>query len=312
MSRAIRDYRTWVSDGSRWSSYRPRNDDVIVATYPKSGTTWTQQIVTSLIFQTSEALPVTRLAPWLDRRTGPLDHILETLERQTHRHQIKSHIPFDGMPYHGNVKYVYVARDGRDACLSYHHHCRGYTPENLQRLDAIGASDPKLGGPIPRAPEDAAVFFRTWISEGVAGEPDGSPGLSWFGFEKSFWAARHLPNVLLVHYRDLKADLDGEMRRIARFLSIETPEALWPALVKAATFEEMKKVGDVIHPGLTGQFVGAASHFFARGENDRWSGVLDADDLALFDRKCAEAFEPDCNAWLRRGRLAFKDPRECR
>ncbi len=311
MTGDIRDYRTWVSDGGRWSSYRPRDDDVIVATYPKSGTTWMQQIVASLIFQTAETLPVTKLAPWLDRRTGPLTEVLETLEKQQHRRSIKSHIPFDGMPYHANVKYIHVARDGRDASLSYHHHCRGYTEGNLARLDEIGRRDAGLGRPMPRAPDSPAAFFRTWMREGANGEQDGSPGLSWFNFEQSFWRARHLPNVLLVHYRDLKADLEGEMRRVAGFLDIETPEALWPALVTAATFEEMKKAGNDIHPGLAGQFVGGASHFFAKGENDRWRGILTPDDLSLFDRKSELSFEPDCNAWLRHGRLGFRDPRSC-
>jgi hypothetical protein len=44
----------------------------------------------------------------------------------------------------------------------------------------------------------------------------------------------------MVHYNDLKADLSGEMKRIAAFLGIETPAALWPELVEAATFDKMK------------------------------------------------------------------------
>ena len=38
------------------------------------------------------------------------------------------------------------------------------------------------------------------------------------------------PNLLMVHYADMKADLEGEMRRVAGFLEIEVPERLWPGL----------------------------------------------------------------------------------
>ena len=58
--------------------------------------------------------------------------------------------------------------------------------------------------------------------------------------ENSYWAARHDPNVLMVHYADLKVDREGEMRRIADFLGISIPESVWPSLVAAAGFEEMK------------------------------------------------------------------------
>ena len=48
---------------------------------------------------------------------------------------------------------------------------------------------------------------------------------------RTYWRARRTENLLLVHYNALKADLEGEMRRIADFLSIEPPAELWPRLV---------------------------------------------------------------------------------
>ncbi len=54
---ATREYRTWVTDSRRWSGYVPRAADIVIATYPKCGTTWMQRIVGSLVFQTPEPMP---------------------------------------------------------------------------------------------------------------------------------------------------------------------------------------------------------------------------------------------------------------
>ncbi|MFM9941013.1 MAG: sulfotransferase domain-containing protein [Hyphomicrobiaceae bacterium] len=302
-----RIYRSWVADSRRWDAYRPRAGDIVISTYPKSGTTWMQQIIGLLVFQSDEPRPVTEIGDWLERRSAPgdtLEQLMAMFEAQTHRRFIKSHLPLDGLPFYDEVKYIHVARDGRDACLSYHNHCSGFSDHQHAALDANGLGDETIARTYPRATADAAEFFRRWMSEGLGGAQDGMPFLSWFDFERTFWAKRHEPNVLLVHYRDLKADLDGEMRRISSFLGIETPEALWPKLVKAATFAEMRRKGDQIAPKMMQRFQGGAERFFHKGENERWHGVLTDADIAAYEAKVRERLEPDCAAWLRSGRLA--------
>lgn len=58
-----REIQTRVCDSTRWNGFPFRDDDVIVATYAKTGTTWTQQIVGQLIFRVP-------LAHLLKRRRG--------------------------------------------------------------------------------------------------------------------------------------------------------------------------------------------------------------------------------------------------
>lgn len=92
----------------------------------------------------------------------------------------------------------------------------------------------------------AAEFFSDWVAD--AGGAFGDEGASFFSVENSYWAARNEPRLLLVHYNDLKADRDGEMRRIADFLDIDIPAALWPEIVAAAGFEAMKAQGEALLP----------------------------------------------------------------
>ena len=67
-----REYRLWILDSRRWRRYTPRSDDIVIATYPKCGTTWMQRIVGMLVFQTAEPMPIMQISPWIDRRPDPM------------------------------------------------------------------------------------------------------------------------------------------------------------------------------------------------------------------------------------------------
>lgn len=308
---ARRVYRTWIIDSRRWERYRPRAGDIVVATYPKCGTTWMQRIVGLLIFQSPAPRPVMEVSPWIDRRfPEPVEAVLARIEGQDHRRFLKSHLPLDGLPFHDEVRYIHVARDGRDACLSYHNHGTSLTPPMLEALDGAGLADETIGRPFPRLHADPAAHFHRWLTEGVVpGHADGLPFLSFFPFERSWWEARRCPNVLLVHHNDLKADLAGEMRRVADFLGITVSAGLWPALVEAAGFAAMRRDGAVLMGSVAAAFQGGAARFFHRGTNGRWRDLFREKDLALYEAKAAALLSGPCARWVAAGRLAAGDPR---
>lgn len=303
-----RKYRTWTTDGARWQRYRPREGDVVIATYPKCGTTWMQRIVDLLIFQTPEPRPIFEISAWIDMGFGPpIDAVIERIEAQRHRRFFKSHLPFDGLPQYDEVRYVHVARDGRDACMSFFNHCAAYTPLMYELLDA--ASD-EMGGPAPRCPDDVRTFWREWLTKGIhPGVSDGFPGPSFFDFEGTYWRERRRSNLLLVHYNDLKADLASEMRRIADFLSIEVDPDVWPALVRAATFEDMKRQGSSLIPQTSFVFEGGSDRFLFKGSNGRWRDEIPPEDVALYDELAARRFSPGLARWIEGGRKEAGDPR---
>ena len=308
---ALREYRTWIFDSRRWAHYQPRPDDIVIATYPKCGTTWTQRIVGLLVFQTPEPRPVMNISAWIDRRfPQPIEAVIAQIEAQTHRRFLKSHLPLDGLPLYDEVKYIHVARDGRDVCMSYHHHCRGFTDATLAALNKSGMDDESFARPYPAIAADPGEFFHHWITTGATPDAaDGSPAMSFFHFEKTWWDARARPNVLLVHYNDLKADLPGEMRRIAEFLDISTDAAVWPSLVEAAGFDAMRRDADVLVGATGAGFKEGGRTFVHKGINERWRGVVSDADLALYERKAAAAFSPECARWVAQGRLRAGDPR---
>jgi aryl sulfotransferase len=302
---ARRVYRTWIIDSRRWEHYRPRPTDIVIATYPKCGTTWMQQIVGLLVFQTPEPRAIMEISPWIDRRfPEPIEALVARIEAQNHRPFLKSHLPLDGLPIYDEVKYIHVARDGRDACMSFHNQVSGFTPQMLDALDRTGLEDDTIRRPYPRFTEDSARYFQRWLSEGVVpGHQDGTPTVSFFDFERSWWEQQHLSNLLLVHYNDLKADLPGEMRRVADFLGISVSPEVWPQLVEAARFEAMRRDGAVLMGSVAATFRGGSSRFFHKGTNERWRGIFREDDLLVYDAKVRAKLSPACARWVAHGRL---------
>ena len=133
LSRApLRTVKDRVRDSKHWDRYKPRPGDVVVATFPKAGTTWTQRIVSLLIFQSATPVPIVQIHPWLDCRYQlPIDVMISMLEAQTHRRAMKSHLPFDALPIYDEVKYIHTARGGLDACFSFHNHFLNFTPQAI-------------------------------------------------------------------------------------------------------------------------------------------------------------------------------------
>jgi len=300
--------RDWIVDSRQWEKYKPREGDIVVATAPKCGTTWTQRIVSLLIFQSTAPRPIIATSPWIDCRFQiPIDVAVQMLEAQTHRRAVKSHLPFDALPIYDEMRYIHVARDGRDACMSFHNHYTNFTPRALESMDKIGMEDETIGAPLPRLPEDRREFFLSWLNE--ANQSARNMGTGYFDLERSYWPERNRENLLLVHYNDLKADLSGEMKRIAGFLGIETPSEIWPSLVEAARFETMKRDGAALLPGIEMAFKGGHDTFINRGTNERWRDVLTEDDVELYRERVAAELPPGLANWLENGRLKAGDPR---
>jgi aryl sulfotransferase len=305
-----REYRSAIMDSHRWDNFIPRKGDIVIATFPKCGTTWTQRIVDLLIFQTTEPRPVVMNAPWLDATIfGPIEADLAKLEAQSHRRFVKTHLPFDSVPLFDEVKYIHVARDGRDACISMHNHMLGFKPEMLARMAEVAQASPGVR-PRRATPSDPREFYLNWIADAEADVTEG-PGieLPFFEYENTYWRERKRENVLFVHYNDLKADLAGEMRRIAGFLGIEVSRDVLPALAEAATFESMRRDGDALVPMAKMAWDKGAERFINKGTNERWKEFLTADDLARYEALAAKKWSKAADAWIRHGRLKAGDPR---
>ena len=290
--RKTREVRNQFMDSTIWNDFRFRPDDVIIASYAKAGTTWTQQIVGQLIFGGRPDVDVAALSPWVDFRLPSAAEKLAALEAQRHRRFLKTHLPVDALVFSPQARYIYVGRDDRDIAWSfYHHHASG----NEEFYRTINDTPGRVGARILPPTGSIRGYFLDWLYG------DGYPIWSLWENVASWWAIRHLPNVLLLHYADLKADLPRAVRRIADFLGVAPDPATFEAVLHHSTFEHMKANAGLSAPRGGLHFKGGARTFFHSGTNGRWRSTLTADDCRLYEAIANRHLGPACARWLAEG-----------
>jgi aryl sulfotransferase len=280
-------------DSTIWNDFNFRHDDIIIATYAKSGTTWMQQIIAQLLFAGDPEIAVADMSPWLDLRVPPKEVKLSMVEAQAHRRFLKTHLPVDALVYSPTAKYIYIGRDGRDVVWSmYNHHVNA----NALWYEALNDTPGRVGPPIEPPPEDIQQYWREWM------ERDGHPFWPYWDNIRSWWAIRELPNILFVHFANLKRDMPGEMRRIASFLQIPVDEARWAIMLEHCSFDWMKANATKSVP-LGGAFWDAGAEIFInKGVNGRWSDTLSPQDKTEYETRAVQELGPDCASWLAAGR----------
>jgi aryl sulfotransferase len=163
------------------------------------------------------------------------------------------------------------------------------------------SDQPRPPGPprVPRPPMSPEMLHNAllrWVADDDDARRDPNSLRSVMWHLSDAWARRSEPNVLLVRYEDLLADLEGQMRWLAGRLGIAVPEHAWPALAEAATFEHMRDRADILvspPPGTS-----AAASFFRRGTSGAGHEILSDDEMAGYYARAAQLAPSDMLDWL--------------
>ncbi len=160
-------------------------------------------------------------------------------------------------------------------------------PGFVAELAATAAAD-GIGVTPPPPLHDVHAWFAQWLQEA-----------SLFAHLASFWPRRGDDNVLFVHFADLSADLDGQMRRIAAFLGVDIDEAVWPGMVERCGFANMRAPSEQI--GYYAERLdGGGSTFFHKGASGQWRDVLTEAQSLAYQQRAREFLPADALDWLTR------------
>jgi hypothetical protein len=211
-----------------------RDGDIVISVPAKSGTTWAMNIVHQLRSGGDPAFAdIYAEVPWLEIVPRPdtdltdLVAAFDAMPRDARR-ALKSHAAPPTLPYHRpgpgpDVRYLVMARNPDEAVASFRPFISAHSDAwfDLWQFDR-GA----IVGP------DFETYVTRFASHALV------PKI--FGFVESWWALRDEPNVLLVHFNDLKRDPQAVVRQIADFLEFDVPESRWPAIEEYTSFDWMK------------------------------------------------------------------------
>jgi len=193
-------------------AYQAQPSDLFISPYAKCGTTWLQQIVHGLRTRGDMGFDdLMQVMPWVE--------VVQLLGIDPYAPQrggfraFKSHLSYEAIPKGG--RYIVSFRDPKDALVSFYNFLNGYY------WQAGSAS----------ITEFAKARYLVYQGDGW--------GSSYWGHLVSWWEQRHNPQVLLLCYEGMKADLPATVQTIAHFLGIELDQDLLDLVVKQASLDFM-------------------------------------------------------------------------
>ncbi len=196
----------------RYALLKPRPGDIYVATAPKTGTTWMQQIVYQVLTGgRGEFEHIYQVSPYLEQLMLR-DFAQAVLDAHPSPRILKTHMPYWMVAPPPDSRVIYVTRNAEDSLVSLHNHLcleHGY-----------------------RHKLDLPFLRRNFLLK------------RWFWHLKSWWPHRADPNVLHLRYEELAADLEGGIRKVARFLGVTLEEERMDAILEKCSFAYMKQHGD--------------------------------------------------------------------
>nr|XP_050037333.1 sulfotransferase ssu-1-like [Dermacentor andersoni] len=173
-------------------SYKPRQGDTVLVTYPKCGTNWTLFIIWNILTrgrQPSDVGEFAVMCPFIELIGA------DAAENTDRRGPIVTHLPLSAFRPVDWAKYIYVARNPYDCAVSCYHFLKGVTPKTC-----------------------TDVSFDKFLALFLSGKV---PYGDYFDHLLPWYERRDDSNVLFLTYEQLKADTRRMALKIARFLGAE-------------------------------------------------------------------------------------------
>ncbi|KAM4018869.1 sulfotransferase 1 family member D1-like [Anomaloglossus baeobatrachus] len=246
-------------------SFQARDGDVLLDTYPKSGTTWMQEII-DLIMHNGDEQICRRAAIYERIPFIELLHLmkpgLDEVNVMPSPRILKSHLPVNLVPpsfWKHNCKVIYVARNPRDTATSYYH------------FDKILQFHPHPNS------------WENYLERFMKGDVGWG---SWYDHVRGFWEQKEKLNVLYIFFEDIKKTPLQQIQKVARFLGKDLPDETLARIVQLSSFEHMKDNPMANYSGFPEEILDQSqAGFMRKGKVGDWKTLFTVQQNELFEEE---------------------------
>ncbi|XP_049742130.1 sulfotransferase 1E1-like [Elephas maximus indicus] len=244
-------YKDFAKNWDNVEAFQARPDDLLIATYPKSGTTWVSEIV-DLIYKEGNVEKckqdvIFNRIPFLECKNEEHFDGIKQLENMASPRIVKTHLPPEYLPvsfWEKNCKMIYLCRNVKDVAVSYYYF-------HLM---------------VPAHPNPGT--FPEFVEKFMNGEV---PYGSWYKHVKSWWEKSKSPNILFLFYEDMHEDIRKEVIKVIHFLGRVPSEELVETIVNHTSFQEMKNNPTTNYTAMPDEFMNQkVSAFMRKGIVGDW------------------------------------------
>eukprot|EP01006_Ploeotia_vitrea_P066924 TRINITY_DN96020_c0_g1_i1.p1 TRINITY_DN96020_c0_g1~~TRINITY_DN96020_c0_g1_i1.p1 ORF type:complete len:306 (-),score=28.63 TRINITY_DN96020_c0_g1_i1:129-1046(-) len=273
-----------------WNELQPRDDDIIIATPYKTGTTWMQQITNQLLCGGNpEVWPIhPELGPhstglWVEFPVGPPNKS-ELLNNMTTRRVLKTHLSTTGVPYNPSWRYLFVLRDPRDVCASMFNHAISMQKDFLESLGEKTYTQ---------------ADFDTWFKDVFMMPDNQRTDWCYFQWVSEVWPWRHLSNFKFINYNNLLNNTRQEIADLAKFCNIPVTEGVLDAVTENSSFSFMKKNEKYFEPP---EQLMTRGRFINKGKIGNHKNLLSEEHKEAILNRSKEVCGDEATEWLITGK----------